>query len=568
MFLIKPTNFNTRYFFPKKSLFIFPLLVSFLYFLIFFSCARADEAQKDTFYSESEKEFSTETGESEFKRSPFFSGQFYPSDPDELKRMTQDFLKNASPEKEQGALIALVSPHAGYIYSGQIAAYSYKLLENKKIDTVILIGSSHRFPLKGISVWPKGFYITPLGKVRIDKDIAARIYKSSKSIKFEPQAHLLEHSLEVQLPFLQSVLEDFKIVPILVNSLEQQEIDEISKELASLLRNPGVILIASTDLSHYHSYDKAASIDKNTLSAIKTGNPVVLRNMVKKGEAELCGEMAVILLLETTKRIHLTPEITLLKYANSGDTAGSKDKVVGYAALSIAIPGSIKSPGAENRDNEKNISPLSFDEERQKDFSDEKLSIRERGENKLMGEELLNNQEKKKLLQIARASIVSHLLNKELSEINVTEPGLLEPRGTFVTLHKKGMLRGCIGYIKALMPLYKAVSECAVSAAVKDYRFPPLKQNELEDIDIEISVLTPLKKIDDIKQIEIGKHGIYILQPPNSGLLLPQVATQYGWDTLTFLAQTCKKAGLPSDAWQKGADIYIFSAQIFGEKEG
>jgi len=203
------------------------------------------------------------------------------------------------------------------------------------------------------------------------------------------------------------------------------------------------------------------------------------------------------------------------------------------------------------------------------DKNSEKYSdLIERGEKKLAeAEDLLNEQEQKKLLHIARSSISAYLSGQNLPKFDITEPRLLEPRGVFVTLHKKERLRGCIGYIKAIMPLYKATSDCAISAAVKDYRFSPLKDKELDEVDIEISALTPLRKIDDINQIKVGEHGLYISRSPYSGLLLPQVATEYGWDRHTFLAQTCIKAGLPQDAWEKGADIFTFSAQVFGEKE-
>ncbi|MGA1844357.1 MAG: AmmeMemoRadiSam system protein A, partial [bacterium] len=192
----------------------------------------------------------------------------------------------------------------------------------------------------------------------------------------------------------------------------------------------------------------------------------------------------------------------------------------------------------------------------------------ERGEKEVTeGEDRLNDAEKKKLLHIARSTITAYLTGQDPPRFEVTEPRLLEARGVFVTLHKKGMLRGCIGFIKPIMPLHKATADCAISAAVKDYRFPTLRREELDDIDIEISALTPLRTITDINEIKVGEHGLYISRSHNSGLLLPQVATEYGWDRETFLAQTCRKAGLPEDAWQKGAEIYIFAAQVFGEKE-
>lgn len=519
--------------------YIFPFLLSlFLLLPIVSSCVNAGEQSKERESLESESRFKKEEN---LIRVSAVNGQFYPASPAKLKGMIGQFLKLASPQEDSGNLIALICPHAGYIYSGEIAAYSFRLLEGKKIDTVILLGPSHRFSLRGASIWPGGVYQTPLGEVKVNEQMATLIADSSESITFEPQAHLQEHSLEVQVPFLQMVLKDFKIVPILIGRLSSEALEDIGRKLAMILKNPGSLLIISTDLSHYHSYDEAMAMDKNTLNTIQAKDCEKLKAMVKNGGAELCGAMPVMLLLETIKHIDNPANIRLLKYANSGDTAGMKTRVVGYAALTVFIT-----------------------DKNGKKHSD----LIERGEGKLAeADDFLNKQEQEKLLHIARSSITTYLDRQDLPKFDITEPRLLEPRGVFVTLHKKGMLRGCIGYIKAIMPLYKATSDCAISAAVKDYRFSPLKDQELDEIDIEISVLTPLRKIDDINQIKVGEHGLYISRSPYSGLLLPQVATEYGWDRLTFLAQTCIKAGLPKDAWEKGADIYTFAAQIFGEKE-
>jgi AmmeMemoRadiSam system protein B/AmmeMemoRadiSam system protein A len=516
-----------------------PCLLFFFFVSIFiFSCAKAGEQPKE---NESVKKESESYTNKNFQRSAAVSGQFYPASAKKLKNMVTQFLESSPLQKDSGQLIGLICPHAGYIYSGEVAAHSYKLLEGKKIRTVILIGPSHRFPLKGVSVWSKGAYQTPLGEAEIDEQMAAKITNASDDVAFHPHAHLQEHSLEVQIPFLQVILNDFRIVPVLIGRASHQTLKDIGQALASILKDPTVILIISSDLSHYHPYEEAVAIDKDTLEAIQTGDCEKFKVMVENGTAELCGEMPVLLLLETIRSMNRPANIKLLKYANSGDTAGMMDRVVGYAALSITIPES--------------------KEEKQSD-------LEERGEKKLAySENLLNEQEKEKLLKIARESITLHLKGENLPKFEVTEPRLQELRGVFVTLHKKGMLRGCIGYIKPFMPLYKATSDCAISAAVKDYRFSPLQEDELDEIDIEISALTPLQKINDIDQIKVGEHGLYISRSPYSGLLLPQVATEYGWNRETFLAQTCRKAGLPEDAWEKGADIYIFSAQIFGEKE-
>jgi AmmeMemoRadiSam system protein A len=180
---------------------------------------------------------------------------------------------------------------------------------------------------------------------------------------------------------------------------------------------------------------------------------------------------------------------------------------------------------------------------------------------------LLSEEEKKILLSIARNTLESYIRHKKISEFNISSDVLKEKRGAFVSLHKKGTLRGCIGYIEAIKPLDQTIIEMTIAAGTQDPRFPPVTSNELTNIDIEISVLTPLKKIKDVGEIEVGKHGILIRKGFYSGLLLPQVATEYGWDRYEFLEHTCSKAGLPNDAWKHGAVILIFEAQVFGEKE-
>jgi AmmeMemoRadiSam system protein A len=212
---------------------------------------------------------------------------------------------------------------------------------------------------------------------------------------------------------------------------------------------------------------------------------------------------------------------TVLNYANSGDATKDRARVVGYGAAVFSLP-----------------------------HVDQGLSKKEQGI----------------LLKIARKTLVEYVKNGNIPKVDVKESMLLEKRGAFVTLTKKSALRGCIGYIQPLAPLYKAVSDMAIAASTRDPRFPPVSQEELKDIHIEISVLSPLKLITDTNEIEVGKHGLYMTRGNNTGLLLPQVATDHGWNREEFLKQTCVKAGLPDQAWKDtGTQIYTFSAQIFSE---
>jgi AmmeMemoRadiSam system protein A len=223
----------------------------------------------------------------------------------------------------------------------------------------------------------------------------------------------------------------------------------------------------------------------------------------------------------------------LLKYANSGDVTGDKSRVVGYSSILIYAP-----------------------------------EVEENKEGFIVKDEYLNKEEKQKILEIARLSIIEAVTGKKQFLPNVAEDRLKENCGAFVTIKENGQLRGCIGYIQAVKPLYETVKDVAKSAAVNDYRFNPVGQDELDKLELEISVLTPLKKIRDISEIEVGKHGLYMKNGFNSGLLLPQVATENNWDKETFLKETCRKAGLSQDAWKdKSTEIYTFSAEVFGEEK-
>ena len=180
--------------------------------------------------------------------------------------------------------------------------------------------------------------------------------------------------------------------------------------------------------------------------------------------------------------------------------------------------------------------------------------------------ELLTKKEQRELLKVARDAVVAGVSTGKTPVIAPKSTGLQLESGCFVTIKQQGQLRGCIGNFVSDKPLYRLVQEMAVSAATRDPRFYPMKQPDLDDFELEISVLSPLVQITSIDEIQVGKHGIYIMQNSYRGVLLPQVATEYGWDRETFLKHTCLKAGLPENAWERGCEIYVFSALVFGEK--
>ena len=468
-----------------------------------------------------------ETGSSnQFIRPSAVAGAFYTSDPDDLTAQIEKFLKNVpSSEPLPGKIVSLISPHAGYIYSGQVAAYGFKLLESKSFDTVVVLAPSHRIPFRGASVFPRGAYQIPLGLVPINQKLAEKLIESNDLISYVPSAHVKEHSLEVQLPFLKVLLGDFMLVPIVMGSNDFSTCNDIAETIYQTVKDHSVLIVASTDLSHFHPYQDAVNLDQTVIDYVKNYDPEGLFKSITTGKCEACGADPLVATMLLAKKLGAN-QSKLLNYANSGDVSGDKTQVVGYMSAVLY-----------------------------NDNSSGNTSGHLKG---------LSDKDKKTLHAIARNAIESQSLGKPFPEVDISSRTLQEKRGAFVTLHKQGNLRGCIGYIRGQKPLHQTIREMAIAAAFQDSRFKPVTQSELDDLDIEISVLTPLQKIAGVEEITVGEHGIYIIKDYNSGLLLPQVATEQGWDRKTFLEHTCTKAGLPEDAWKDSStEIYIFSADIF-----
>ncbi len=457
-------------------------------------------------------------------KKPVFSGSFYPADSVSLQTMVDGYLRDAERLGDvPPGVFAVIAPHAGYVYSGKTAAYSYNAVRRKGFTTVILLGPSHRSSFKGIALYPSGTWETPLGKVPVDAVMGRKMASLCGTVRNLPGAFDEEHSLEVQLPFLQRTLKDFKIVPLLTGAVERKDMEALSDALVAVLtRYRGkVLLVVSSDMSHYHPYSEAVRMDSSTLRLVADLDTAGLLEGLAKRQNELCGGPAVVAsMMAATK---MGAEAQILHYTNSGDTAGDRSRVVGYGSVAFWQPDS------------KAGSPLAA-------------------------------AEKKRLLAIARKTLEEHVSSKTVPDIDVREPRLLERRGVFVTLTIHGQLRGCIGYIKPVAPLYRSVMDMTVAAASRDMRFRPVTKGELKDITIEISVLSPLRLITSADEIKVGTHGLYIVKGGNAGLLLPQVATQYKWGREEFLQNTCTKAGLPEKAWKdKETKVYVFSAQIFSE---
>ena len=318
---------------------------------------------------------------------------------------------------------------------------------------------------------------------------------------------------------------------------EYETCEKLADALSKALKDKEALIVASTDLSHFHPYDQAVKLDQVVIDHVNSFDSKGLFEDISKGKCEACGVGPMVATMLAAKKLG-ADKAKVLKYANSGDVTGDRSGVVGYMSAVIYRSG----------DNPK---------EEEVEKQSEKVGID-------MG---LSEEEKQMLLNIARATIEHKFKKEETPDFKIDSETLKENRGAFVTLEKDGRLRGCIGYIQAIKPLHLTIQEMALQAAFSDPRFPPVSEDELDKLHIEISVLTPLRKISNVDEVQVGRDGIYIKKGFNSGLLLPQVATDYNWDRNTFLEQTCYKAGLPPNAWkEKTCEIYIFSADIFGEE--
>ncbi len=460
------------------------------------------------------------------------AGGFYPADPKTLSAMIDDMLAHASPPQINDPILAMVAPHAGYQFSGPVAAFTYAALKGRKFSRVVVIAPSHFEAFDFTSVYEGDAYATPLGLVPVDKVFAKQLVGMSSSIKFSSRGHTPtpagpEHALEVQLPWLQRVLGDFQLVPIVMGDQSYESSRALGVALAKLIQGSDTLIVASSDLSHYHPYDDAVKIDHKTLNALQAWDYLSMSRNFETRIWEACGGAPIVAAMIAAERMGANQAL-VLKYANSGDTTGDHSRVVGYSADVF-----VKTHSA------KTVEPQ---------FS-------------------LDGHEKNELLALARKSVEYAVREKKAYEPTASASEVLnQERGAFVTLRKSGELRGCIGYTSAAEPLYMTVRDTATLAALRDSRFLPVSASELPQLEYEISVLSPLRRVLDIRQIKVGQHGLLMKNGAYEGLLLPQVPVEEKWDRREFLDETCAKAGMRSGCWKdENTDIFMFTALVFAE---
>ncbi len=471
-------------------------------------------------------------GDPQVIRQAAVAGGFYPSDPKALIAMIDDALAHASPSAIPDPIVAVVAPHAGYQFSGPVASYTYAALKGRKFSRVVVIAPSHFEAFDFTSVYDGDAYATPLGTVQVDKTFATQLAKMSPTIKLSTRGHAptkegAEHALEVELPWLQRVLGDFTLVPIVMGEQSYESSRALGVALAKLIKGADTLIVASSDLSHYHPYEEASKIDHKTLNALETWDYFSMSQNFGMRVWEACGGAPIVAAMIAAERMGANKAM-VLKYANSGDTTGDRSRVVGYGAVALVKTQAPR--GAEQ--------PFS-----------------------------LGAREKNELLALARKSVEYAVRERKPYEPAASaSEALNQERGAFVTLKKSGELRGCIGYTSAVKPLYITVRDTAMFAALRDTRFNPVKASELSQLEYEVSVLSPLRRVTDVRQIKVGQHGLLMKNGDYEGLLLPQVPVDEKWDRQTFLDETCRKAGMRTGCWKdENTDIFMFTAVVFGE---
>ena len=467
-------------------------------------------------------------------RRPVRAGSFYPSDPSELSQLIDHLTRKAQttpvqvpPDKH---LRAIIMPHAGYIYSGLTAAHASLVLRANQFSKVVLLGPDHFIGFNNGAICNVTSYETPLGKINLHKDIA-KLRLHQDLFQSLPVSLDKEHSLEVILPFLQTYLGKFQLVPIIVG---QADIKHFSAALDTII-DRDTLLVVSTDLSHYLSYSEAAGRDRETINHIVNLKP----DSLIKTDNRACGAMPILILMQIARRHHWQPVI--LHYSNSGDTAGDRSRVVGYTA--IAFFGDLHMEKPDN-------SNVHFNEEQGQLL----VKLARKKKKKKLGRDLPGSKSDAQVQALQHEGFESHC-------------------GTFVTLKIHGQLRGCIGNLTSTESVIEGIKRNAINAAFHDPRFSPLSDDELDETQIEVSILTeprPLEYQDGqdlTKKLRVNVDGVIIRKSHASATFLPQV-----WEQLPqpedFLGHLCLKAGLPSDAWKNSElEVLTYQVQYFEEEQ-
>lgn len=524
--------------------FFIKLFCGFLLFtLAAHGCAKNDTGE----YSSPQQNQSTE----KHIRPAAKAGTWYTNDPDKLRQQITAFLDKAQKAEIDGQVVGLVAPHAGYSFSGFTAAHAYKQAAGGNYKTIVILAPNHGYEggFSGASVFSGDGYRTPLGVAEVDHQLARAIVEAASAARFSTEGHGGEHSLEIQLPFIQVLFPSAKIVPIVLGDQNWATCRDLGKAIAKVAKEKNVLLVASSDLYHAPSqvgdwYDECVATNTATLNAIEEFDDKAFSNGVDRGKFQCCGGGPITVLLVAARELGANNSKVVYR-TNSGDVTGQRSGyIVGYGAVAVFESSNSNPKSTEDS------SWQSIENPNKIEFSPLEVKVQ------------------KELLRMAREAIEYYLKTGEKKQFTPKFEVMKEKRGVFVTINKRGRLRGCIGYHENDRPLYELVPDRAIAAAFGDPRFPKLNKYELDDITIKISVyLTNVYKLNDISEFEMGEHGIIMTKNGRGATYLPEVPIEAGWATVEEEMQhLCYKAGLPLDAWRNGAEFYVYKTQIFDEK--
>lgn len=472
-------------------------------------------------------------------RKPAVAGSFYPANPIELSKTVANLFAEVEKIPLTGRPMAMIVPHSGYPYSGKIAARAFKLIDGEEYETVVVISPSSTVFFKGCSVYNGGGYETPFGVVEIDEELSEKIASVNPSVYLSKTGHATsgargEHALEVQLPFLQVVLRKFRLVAIVMGEQEEDTSKALGQALAVTLANTNSLIVASSNLSHFHTQKEARELDVAVQSAIEKYDPHLLMQTIESGKGEASGGGVIAAALVAARQLG-GKDIKFLGYGTSAETTGEIDEVVGYMSAAIL--------------SDKSVSVT-------------KTVLGKGGQPYTENSDKLTEEHKEKLKQIAYDVIKAKLNDESFHIPDVHVPN--KQRGVYVTILKDNKMIASAGRVRMREPIHRAVGDMAAAAGTQAIENAEVKAKDLDSLDITISVLSQLERVQKFDEIKIGKHGLMIKLDMHSSLLLPFEAVRHEWDVTGLLEQLCLKAGLPKSSYtDKFAEIYKFTAEEF-----
>ncbi len=465
------------------------------------------------------------------------AGGFYTNNAARLEKQVNGFLEAAGTKGiEPGRdIVGILTPHAGFRYSGPIAGEAYRAVMGRDYRTVVVMALSHRRSARLASVLDRPAYDTPLGSLKINHRLVRKLLDGYGDV-FESNetVFLGEHSLEVQLPFIQVALPKATIVPIIVAVHDEAVVARIGAALFEVLGKRGDVLFAvSSDLSHYFPYEEAVKYDNETLKLLEDWKVDKWRE-IGSSKRGMCGYIPILTFVRMFEKYDAASrKVSRLAYKNSGDTSGNRAQgVVGYGALAFSLEEGMR----QEKGSEKDFGPFGAEE-------------------------------RQYLIGLAKRAVAAAAKGESFTPETPASKLLADQGAAFVTLKKGGHLRGCIGHVLARVPLFKCVADVARSATIHDTRFSPVNPDELASLSYEISVLTAPEPITP-EAVVVGVHGLIMSRGGRSGLLLPQVPIEWNWDREEFLEHTCRKAGLPRGCYKDpSTKLQSFRAIVWGEDE-